>query len=251
MSEQSSGGPNYFPTTNWSLVRHAGDQIDQQQSQALQELLTRYWSALRAHLIYQRRLQASDADDFVQGFIENKILEKNLVSAAEPDRGRFRSLLLRSLDNYVNSQYEKMQAKKRAADHAKSLGEQESQLASPTDGDEIHSFDWQWARTVLEQAADRMKDECLQSERTELWAVFHGRILAPIYEGVEPLDYQQIVEQYSFQSPAQASNALMTGKRMYARLLRIVVGQYSASDGEVEEELQDLQRIVSGESRLR
>ena len=245
MSDNSSGGPNHFPTTNWSLIRHAGDQIDQQQSAALQELLTRYWPALRAHLVYQRRLQPSDADDLVQGFIENKILERNLVGAAERERGRFRGLLLRSLNNYVNNQFEKNQAKKRQADNAKSLGSDESATDRGQAANPSSAFDQQWARQVLGEVATRMETECQQSEREDVWGVFQSRILAPIYDGNDPVGYEQIVADYGFASPAQASNALMTGKRMYARLLRLVISQYAASDQEIEEEIQELQRIVA------
>ena len=103
---------NHFPSTNWSLVRHAGDRLDVQQSDALQTLLTRYWPALKKHLVRRKHLQESDADDLVQGFIERKVLERNLMATAEPSRGRFRSLLVRSLDNYVANQFERITAKK-------------------------------------------------------------------------------------------------------------------------------------------
>ncbi|MDP7018596.1 MAG: hypothetical protein QGG36_22550 [Pirellulaceae bacterium] len=246
MSENPFGGPDHFPTTNWSLVRHAGDKVDEQQSQALQELLSRYWSALKAHVVLKRRMQPNDADDLVQGFIENKILERNLVGAAEPERGKFRSLLLKSLDNYVLQQIEKKMAKKREADRAAPLDPQETPLGQAGDLTPDRAFDVQWARQVVAEASERMEQECRQSDRGGLWTIFHGRILAPILEGAEPLGYDEIIEQSCYESPAQASNALMTGKRMYARVLRLVVSQYVADDAEIEEEIQDLQRIVAG-----
>ena len=90
-----------------------------------------------------------------------------------------------------------------------------------------------------------MQQECKASGRQDLWAVFEGRILQPIRDGAEPLSYEEIIQRFQFQSPAQASNALITGKRMFARLLRLVVSQYASDEKEIENEIRDLQRIVS------
>nr|WP_143547966.1 sigma-70 family RNA polymerase sigma factor [Rhodopirellula sp. SM50] len=247
MADDSFRDPNCFPTTRWSIVRRAGDRFDADQSAALQELLTRYWSALKTHLVKSRQIQSSDADDLVQGFIEHKILERNLLSVAEPSRGRFRSLLVHSLDNYAKNQLAKRRAKKRSADHALSMpgNDVDVGVASTPDTRADHAFDVQWARTVLADASDRMQQECLGSNRETLWLVFHGRILAPIYEGAEPISYSALVDRFAFRSPAQASNALMTGKRMFARSLRLVISQYVHDEQEIEQELAELQDIVS------
>ena len=41
------------------------------------------------------------ASDLVQGFVADKLLEKRLVRRAEPGKGKFRSLLVRALENYA------------------------------------------------------------------------------------------------------------------------------------------------------
>ena len=238
-------GHGFFPSTDWSLVGHAGHQSDRQRPLALDELLRQYWPALRAHLVNARRMDPNESDDLLQGFIADKVLEQNLVGRAEPGRGRFRGLLISALDNYVANVWRRRGTHKRTVERAVPLEpqDQDRRLTSQLAPDD--TFDVQWARQLLLEVAARMKAECMESGRGRLWDVFAGRILAPILEGATPLSYQDLVEQYGFVSPAQASNALMTAKRMYARLLRAAVAEYALDDEDIDTEIRDLQRIVS------
>jgi hypothetical protein len=53
------------------------------------------------------------------------------------------------------------------------------------------------------------------------------------------------VERFNFATPSQATNILVTGNRMFLRALKSVVGRYAKDGQAVEEELLDLQRILS------
>ena len=106
-------------------------------------------------------------------------------------------------------------------------------------------FDIAWARQVLARAIDQMRAECVRSDRADLWGVFECRILGPLLDGTEPLEYQALVERFGLASPAQASNVLMTGKRMFARSLRSVVAEYERDESEIDAEIADLRKILS------
>jgi len=75
--------------------------------------------------------------------------------------------------------------------------------------------------------------------------VFECRLLAPALEGTDPVDYGELVRRFGLQSPSQASNVLVTAKRMYARTLRGVVAEYSGDAAEIEAEIGDLHRILA------
>jgi len=242
VADPEHDGARRFPTTNWSLVGHAGDEADR--SRALSELLQQYWPALRAHLVIRKRIDSHRADDLVQGFIKDKVLERNLLSVADTKRGRFRSLLLTSLENYVASEQKRGAAKKRAADRAERLDLQDERVGGhhiPPD----RAFDVAWAQQLIINTIRKMKDECHQTGREDLWVLLESRVLAPTLEGAEPIGYDAIVERFGFQSPSQASNALITAKRMFARLLRSAIAEYAQDEDDVEEELRDLERILS------
>src|SRR5438094_173315 len=80
--------PNYqpFPLTPWSLVDRAAasdnDDLDAQRA-FLNELLQRYLPALRAHLIYGKRLAPDAADDLLQSFVVEKVVESDLIGNAD------------------------------------------------------------------------------------------------------------------------------------------------------------------------
>jgi hypothetical protein len=237
-----------FPTTQWTLVGRAGLEFDISKRDALNDLLRRYWPALKAHLISKKRIDPNEADDFVQGFIESRILERNLVGTAERGRGKFRNLLATALDNYVANEFQKRGAKKRSADRAMSLDVDTRQhLAQSTESPD-YTFDLEWARQLLAEAVTRMRDECEQNVRHDLWTVFEGRLLAPIRDGAEPMAYEELVQRCGFASPSQASNALITAKRMFARVVRAVVRQYATDEQEVEEEIRELEIVLAGGS---
>ena len=79
----------------------------------------------------------------------------------------------------------------------------------------------------------------------DVWGVFECRLLAPMLDGAEPMPYEALVERFALRSPAQASNVLITGKRMFERALRAVVGEYAADEAEVDEEIAELRQILS------
>jgi hypothetical protein len=74
--------------------------------------------------------------------------------------------------------------------------------------------------------------------------VFECRLLVPLLQQTQPLPYDQLAQRFGFLSPLQAANALTTGKRMFARLLRAVVGEYVPQD-EVEAEIGELKQSLS------
>ena len=78
--------------------------------EALGELCRIYWRPIFA-FICRRGHNVNDAQDLTQDFFV-MVLEGNLLRHADPERGRFRSLLLKALQNFLIDAHEKRQAKK-------------------------------------------------------------------------------------------------------------------------------------------
>ena len=95
-----------------------------------------------------------------------------------------------------------------------------------------------------------MQRECELTERPDVWGVFEARLLAPLLHDALAAPYEQLVERFGFASPAQASNVLMTAKRMFVRAVRATIGEYELEDEQIDEEIADLHRILArGASR--
>ena len=224
-----------FPQTQWSLVALAGG--DQgRQSAALEEFLRRYLPALRSHLVHRRRLNRDEAEDLLQAFICDKIIQGRLIAKAVQGRGRFRGFLRRTLDNYLFTELRRRRQPALPIDEHIDSGPAEE----PSD-----SFDVPWAREVVRSALERMQEECRASGREDVWGVFDARILAEVAYGDPPLPYDELVARFNLKSPTQAMNLVITAKRMYERCLRAVVAEYTPEGAEVDAEIQQLAEILS------
>ena len=90
-----------------------------------------------------------------------------------------------------------------------------------------------------------MRAECKRNQRERIWEVFEIRLLKPILQGTQPVAYHELCAQLGFRNDAEAGNALITAKRMFARVLRTVIREYARDDQEVEQEIQTLLQSFS------
>ena len=245
MSADRYSGERRFPTTRWSLVARAGQNDTEARREALEQILVRYLPALRAHLTCGKGLEPGTADGLAHGFGARKRPDKDLIAGAEQDLGKFRTFLLTALNRFMINQFRDERAKKRAPCDGVVLGVSDPTWLAQTEASPSVAFDVAWARSIVTEAVRRMRAECQESNRMDLWGVFECRVLGPALEGSDPVDYEQLARRFGFQSPTQASNVLVTAKRMYARTLRLVVGEYARSSGEIESEIGELREILA------
>ena len=90
-SGRDTFAPGQFPSTHWSLIKRAGSPESPQARAALTELCSAYWYPIYA-FIRRKGSGPDQALDLTQGFFA-RLLEKGIVTAAEPGKGRFRAFL--------------------------------------------------------------------------------------------------------------------------------------------------------------
>lgn len=243
-----------FPLTHWSLIQRAGEGRSFSR-ETLDVILQRYLPALKAHLL-SRGIPAQRVDDYVQGFIENRVLEGNLLASADRQRGRFRSFLLASLNNYVANMYRAERAAKRSPASGAPLSldpeagidapdPTAAALGSPGTCD---AFDVAWAREALAEALRRTQNNFRASGRDDLWDVFNSRIVKPTLEDAEPIAYAELVRRHGYTTWKQAANALITAKRRFEQALREVLREH-VDEHEVDAELVSLGQALASERR--
>jgi hypothetical protein len=237
----------FYPTTIWSEVERAGQPSGTGASiAALERLLKNYYRPLQTHLAVKFRVNEDHAADWLQEFVCRKVLLGELLATASRARGRFRTFLLNALDNFVLSEQRRQNAQIRCpAGGLVSIEEaafgEIPELPTPKE----RSFDLEWARTVLARVVTRMEGECQDKGRLDRWGVFKARLLDPMLDGADVPGYEDLVARFGFQSPAEASNALITAKRQFDRLLREVVAEYAGEGADVEAEIVELRRALS------
>ncbi len=230
--------PSQTGSTSWTLIGRVVHGEDWEKREALETLLQRYLPAIRAYVVARRWVKADDIDDTVHNFVESQLLDQQLLAKVNQEKGKFRSYLFTALRNFLINQFRK-----------KELVCTPIETDLRVDCSPEHRFDCEWARLVINQAVEEMKQQCEDSRRRTLWVLFDKRVLSPIFDGTAAPSYKQMIQEVGLDSPTQAANLLVTAKRMFARVLRDVVAQYTLNKDDeqgIDDELDDLMRALHG-----
>jgi len=236
------GGTGYaFLTTQWSLID--GIQSTGDPNRALIErLLTRYWKPVYCYL-RRRGYGNEDAKDLTQGFFHAVVLKRDLIGRADPGKGRFRAFLLHALDQYLINEKSKQTAqKRRPTGHLVPLdiAEPPRLPATISESTPEDSYNYAWLSELLEQVLSEVERECHQDGLDVHWKLFQDRIVRPTLEDSTPPSLGELCQRYGIEDEKKASNMTITVKRRFQTLLRKHVRHTVATEGEVEEELQEI-----------
>jgi RNA polymerase sigma-70 factor (ECF subfamily) len=150
------------------VVSAAGGGSSEARTQALESLCQTYWYPLYAFLRRTGQTQ-EDACDLVQGFF-TQILINDSLRKATPERGRFRSFLVGSLNYYVADQRARGSRLKRGGGVpiiSLDAAEAETRYAlEPIDDlspDKL--FDRQWALLLVDHTLDRLEAEFANADK--------------------------------------------------------------------------------------
>ncbi len=231
-----------FATTHWSVVLAAGNQGDPDARQALETLCRAYWIPVYAFL--RRRGHApADAEDYTQGFFL-RILDRGVLSKADPDRGRFRSFLLACLNHYVADERDKARAARREGARPLSgidtNAANERYLSEPADTNSPDRlFERKWALAVMEHAMENLREEHriagLSAEFEALREFLAG--------SSEHRDYEQAAARTG-QSPNAVAVAVHRLRRRYRDFVRREVAATVANPDDLEAEMRHLLGIL-------
>jgi RNA polymerase sigma factor (sigma-70 family) len=236
--------PGQFITTRWSVVLSCSDsEVESAAARdALSELCRTYWRPIFTY-ICRRGYPAQDAEDLTQDFFTN-LLQGALLQRADPERGRFRSLLLKALQDFLGHAVEKLHARKRGGgvkfvSWDDWMAEAPSQLSISPQALNSWSperlYDLRWAATVVEQALRRLREECQSKRRLRLFETLS------LYLATDRTDvsYQNLATMLGIAESA-VKKQLHNLRRRYRWLLWDEVAQTVANPNDVEGEIRHL-----------
>ena len=230
--------------TDWSMIFDAaGDDADRAAS-AMDRLARRYWTSFYAFFVSKGR-DVHSAADLTQRFVCNVLLGRDLVKSADPNRGRFRSLLLAALKAFLKEEDRHRRAKKRQPASGPPVGLDPAELeraAVSRDQSPDAAFCAQWSATIVRRVLDTVRAGCLADGQEPHWIVFECRVVRPILTGEPAGEYGELVERLGLQDASQASNMMITVKRRFARELYAEVARTVNDPALVEEEVHELIR---------
>jgi RNA polymerase sigma-70 factor (ECF subfamily) len=229
------GGSRRFATTHWSLVLTAGGPRTAASSEALGTLCQTYWYPLYA---YARRFGngVEESEDLVQAFFV-RLLEKEALQHADPERGRFRSFLLASLKHFMVNEYNRARAAKRGGGQPMvaidvSGGEGRYALDPHDEANPEKLFERQWALTVLNRVQARLRSVSMRSGKAQLFEQ-----LKDFVTGEETdIPYREAGQSLGM-SEGAVRVAIHRLRRRFRDLLREEIEQIVADPSEVDDEI--------------
>jgi RNA polymerase sigma factor (sigma-70 family) len=233
------GERKLFATTQWSLVLAAGQQGPSGHArEALTALCEAYWYPLYAFL-RGRGHSPADAEDLTQAFFA-LLLEKQVIRQADPARGRFRSFLLKALQNFAANRHISNTAAKRGGgvpilslefDQAEGRFCFEGSTAETPE----RAFDRRWALTLLDRVMSRLKDDAVQQRKEQQFDT-----LKPYLTGDEPrLSYADTASSLGV-SEGAVKVSVHRLRRKFREILQDEISQTVSSHAEIEDELRHL-----------
>ena len=231
-----------FATTHWSVVLAAGHGAGSGAQAALEKLCRTYWFPLYA---FARRQGSSpeDAQDLTQDFFL-RLLEKNYLAKADPDRGKFRTFLLRSLKNFLINEWKRAGRLKRGGGLeflSIDTNAAEDRYAAEAQ-DEFNpdaEYETRWAVTVVEQVLTALRQEFAAADKAPLFEELKGFI----WGDKSGASYAEIGGHLNL-SEGNVKVAVHRLRQRFRELLRAEVGNTVARPEDIDGELRHLIAVL-------
>jgi RNA polymerase sigma-70 factor (ECF subfamily) len=235
---QASAAPpaGQFAATHWSLIVAASDRSAPQAREALSALCTIYWYPLYA-FVRRQGYPVDEAQDLTQAFFA-RLLEKDGLAVADPEKGKFRSFLLASLKHFLANERDRANALKRgggvpALNFAEAEGRYLRETGHTLTPEKL--FERRWALTLLDQALTRVRAEYQRTGRGELFEHLH-----PFLTGAaDALPYHDVAEQLAM-TPDAVKVAVHRLRRRYRDALRDAIARTVYDPAAIDDEIRDL-----------
>lgn len=232
-------GRGQFATTQWSVIRAAGNRSTSVSREALQKLCRSYWYPLYA-FVRRRGYSAERAEDLTQAFFTH-LIQHGTIGKISPTGGRFRSFLLKAATNFLNNEHKYEKAQKRG-------GNVVLQSIDFADGDRqyaiepVHEitadlmFERQWAVAALTEARLRLAEE--YADQPDWFAEFEPFI------SVDQSDerYREIADRLQI-SLSALKTAIHRIRKRFRTSLRSVIAETVGSAEDVDEEISYLMKV--------
>ncbi|HEY3914557.1 MAG TPA: sigma-70 family RNA polymerase sigma factor [Verrucomicrobiae bacterium] len=227
-----------FHATHWSVVLAAADTQSHRVTEALDNLCRAYWYPLYAHARRQG-FDAHESQDLTQAFFAF-LIEKKALGKVDPTKGKFRSFLLSSMNNFLNNERDKaLRFKRGGGVKVISLDAEPAEqryLSEPAcDQTPEKIFERRWANAVVEQVAGLLASEFAAAGHAGRFEILKDFLMG------EPRDisYEDAARRMGISISAMTS-AIHRARLRFRDLFRKEITSTVGSPEEVDEEIRYL-----------
>jgi RNA polymerase sigma factor (sigma-70 family) len=240
-----------FRPTRWSVVFLSAQSQAPGSRTALASLCRLYWYPLYA-FVRRRGYNPEDAQDLTQGFFLH-LLDHKALAQVDPVKGKFRSFLLASIQNYLSKELDRARCLKRGG-NAEFVpvdardAEERYRLEFTDDLTAEKIFDARCALTLLDQAMRLLSAEYATEGKTAILEMLKP-FVNPIDSEVLP-SYEELAKRLELSVDGVRTLVHRLRKR-YTALVREEVARTVSDPGQIDEELHALcDALIASEGRL-
>jgi RNA polymerase sigma-70 factor (ECF subfamily) len=247
------GQADPFLDTQWSVILAAGEsRIDAEMSRAaLAQLCQTYWPPLYTYA-RTRGYSRHDAQDLTQGFF-GYLIEHKIYTRTDRRKGKFRSFLLACFKNFLSDSWDRDQTLKRGGafelvplDEAKAVAAESFVSAQSFQQDHRLSedllFERSWAETLVGTVLDRVAASYKSEGKERLFQ----ELQVFLTMGADPLPtYADLGSRLAITESTLRSHVTRLRAR-YREVLRAEVRRTVNDEADVDAELRELLRVLSG-----
>jgi RNA polymerase sigma-70 factor (ECF subfamily) len=211
---------------------------------ALETLCQTYWYPLYAY-VRRRGHSPEEAQDLTQEFFA-RLLARNWVGSADPEKGRFRTFLLTAMKHFLADEWDRLRAQKRGGGQRVLPLEVESaetrfQSEPPDPLTPEMIYERRWAQTLLETVFEQLRQAYEAEGKAALFAELKGSLV----QARAAVPYGELANRLHL-SEGALRVAVHRLRQRYRELLRAEIAHTVAEPGEVEGELRYLFRVLAG-----
>lgn len=221
----------------------AAQQSGPEAAEALEKLCHAYWYPLYA-FIRRRGHDPLDAQDLTQAFFCH-LLQRQVLTAADRSKGRFRSFLIGALKNFLANEWDREQTQKRGGGAAifsldGQTPEERYRMEPVDDLTPEAIYERRWAETVVEQVVARMRRESSASDRADRFDHLKEFLL----RDPATVTYAEVAEQLGI-SVSAVTSAIHRMRIRFRELFHAEIAQTVATASEIEDEIRYLVHALS------
>jgi RNA polymerase sigma factor (sigma-70 family) len=230
--------PDRFPTTHWSRVIAAGDRAAPEARQALADLCAAYWYPLYA-FIRRKGHGPDEALDLTQDYFA-RLVERRIVAAADPERGRFRSFLVTDCSHFLAHRRDRDRASRRGGGVARvsidvrdAEGRYRREPAHNLTPERL--FERDWAVALLAAVVARLRQEYHDSGRDATFEV----LKVVLSESPRAIPQAELAARLGI-SPGAVQVAIHRLRKRYRAMVREAIVATTTDEVDPETEISEL-----------
>ncbi len=216
--------------------------------QSWDKFLDAYYEPIRTGLSLIPYVGDGQADDLTQSFFM-KLYQRDILENRPAITGRFRNWLYVAARHHAVDEWRKSQ---RRSERLGALSDQEPadprvELAeeTPFDADELYAL------SVLHMTVGRVHKHLVDEGKSEHWMIFEELVLAPLVPGRVPKTREELLAMFPGQEAVFLDNRVTTVKRVFRRILPVLIPADPTESLTAEERFAELIEILQASKNNR